>query len=310
MHPHDDTEQDAGRSGGPTPVSADVQVGLLLAGRYRITAELGHGAASTVYQANDQNVAGRQVALKVARRDHRGLQASRVRTHLVTEVQALAPLSHPALPTLIDVVVDKGRYSIVLEYLPGETLAQVAAHRSIAVTEVLDWALRLCDVLVYLHGHPHRPLTHGAVDSTHCWLLPQGRLVLFDFGTAAGATDVGRWQDVRALAVLCTKLLNEPPSIIPASGETAADPQTAPPRFSHCYGKSLKVARRSPRWRCAPDCRRWPTTCSYPGMSARRANHRFVSRHVTVASVAAPCAGIVSSALARLRPTRQFVWLR
>ena len=183
----------------------------LLAGRYRITAELGHGSASNVYRASDLQILGRQVALKVARMDRLSTQTGRARAHLVHEAQALAALHHPALPPLYDVLIQEEHYALVLEYLPGLTLRQIAARKPVDEAELLDWALRLCDVLVYLHGHPTHPLTHGAVGAAHCMLMPEGRLVLFDFGTADPVTDAGRWQDARAVAILCAGLLGNIP---------------------------------------------------------------------------------------------------
>ena len=78
------------------------------------------------------------------------------------------------------------------------------------------------------------PLTHGEVRPENCMLLPAGQLKLFDFGTAAAATDLTRRQDTLAVALLLYHVLTGRP---PFEGESALgvmlqviSDEPAPPR--------------------------------------------------------------------------------
>ncbi|GAC1428994.1 MAG: hypothetical protein NVSMB65_02320 [Chloroflexota bacterium] len=209
---------------GPTAAAPANRARNVVAGRYHVTAGLGTGAASTVYLANDLRIPGRQVALKIARPGRTSKQTSTARAHLVTEAHALAALAHPTVASLSDVLAQGEHYALVLEYLRGRTLQDVAGGWSVDASDVLDWGLRLCDTLVHLHNHPRYPLTHGGLRSENCMLMPQGRLVLFDFGTAAGATERGRQRDVRDLAVLLSQLLLGRPTQEEPSSEGGSSP--------------------------------------------------------------------------------------
>jgi serine/threonine protein kinase len=84
-------------------MSTTESTGQLLAGRYRLHEVIGRGGMATVYRATDESL-GRLVAIKVLSPDLTGTEHFR-RQH--DEVRLIASLSHPALVTLFDAVVDE-----------------------------------------------------------------------------------------------------------------------------------------------------------------------------------------------------------
>jgi serine/threonine protein kinase len=74
------------------------RIAALLADRYRIERELGHGAMATVYLAHDLRH-DRDVAVKVLRDE---LAASLGRERFLREIQLAAKLAHPHILPLYD----------------------------------------------------------------------------------------------------------------------------------------------------------------------------------------------------------------
>src|SRR5438093_13474453 len=93
----------------------------VLGGRYEIVSVLGHGGMAQVYLGSDR-VLGRQVAVKVL-----GPQFARDASFVARfrrEAQAAASLIHPNVVGVFDTGSDDGIHYIVMEYVPGRTLAQ------------------------------------------------------------------------------------------------------------------------------------------------------------------------------------------
>src|SRR5207253_6053641 len=88
----------------------------VIAGRYRLDELLGQGGMSEVWRAEDLEL-GRHVALKLLAPD-----ADRARFD--REARAVASLAHPNITQLYDYGESEGRPYMVVEYLPGGTLAE------------------------------------------------------------------------------------------------------------------------------------------------------------------------------------------
>src|SRR5688572_16092292 len=97
-----------------------IEAGAILAGRYRVLRMLGAGGMGTVYLAEDQ-LLGRQVAVK---RVHAAPESESGR-RIMREARLGATLRHPGLVTVFDIVADGDTLLLVMEYVPGETLADV-----------------------------------------------------------------------------------------------------------------------------------------------------------------------------------------
>ena len=100
------------------------------------------------------------------------------------EALLLARLSHPAIPTLYDYFLEDGYWYLVMEYLPGPTLANyIGQYAPLPPLEALNYAMQLCDVLDYLHQQVP-PIVFRDLKPSNVILSPEGRLMLVDFGIA------------------------------------------------------------------------------------------------------------------------------
>jgi serine/threonine protein kinase len=157
--------------------------GRRIAGRYRLTEQIGRGGMGTVWRADDE-VLGRQVAIKRlhARPE---LSADELATRYERtrrEARSAARIAHPNVIVVHDVVDDEGRPCIVMEYVPGPTLAELLKDgRTLPYQEAARIGLDMVAALRAAHaaGVLHRDVKPGNV------LLGAGdRIVLTDFGIA------------------------------------------------------------------------------------------------------------------------------
>src|SRR5687768_16676705 len=95
-----------------------MEPGSLVAGRYRVVRRLGAGAMATVHLAEDERL-GRPVALKAVEADPQSDQGRRI----LREARLGASRGHPNLVAVFDTLVEGGTLLLVLEYVPGGTLA-------------------------------------------------------------------------------------------------------------------------------------------------------------------------------------------
>jgi serine/threonine protein kinase len=94
-------------------------------GRYEIQRRLGRGGMGTVYVAHDP-VLGRMVAVKVFAGD---LDVPDARERFSREARAAAALNHPNIVTVYDFGEYGSQPFIVMEYVPGETMANLIRRK-------------------------------------------------------------------------------------------------------------------------------------------------------------------------------------
>jgi serine/threonine protein kinase len=98
------------------------------------------------------------------------------------EAQAAARLRHPGIVTIHDVVTEDGRPWIVMELVPGRSLAEeIAEHGLLTEQRTGEIGLKVLDALQAAHreGIAHRDVKPANI------LLDGDRVVLTDFGIAA-----------------------------------------------------------------------------------------------------------------------------
>ncbi len=159
------------------------QPGLLLNGRYLLTAHLADGGMGSVWRGTDE-VLSRDVAVKVLRPEYVGdaVFAARFRA----EARATAPLTSPGIAQVYDYgehVADGSRLTyLVLELVPGEALSAVLAREgSLAPDRVLAIVAQAAAALDAAHraGVVHRDVKPG-----NLLLTPTGIVKVTDFGIA------------------------------------------------------------------------------------------------------------------------------
>src|ERR671922_2132866 len=95
----------------------------VLQGRYRIVRQLGQGGMGAVYEAVDQRL-DTTVALKETL-----FTEERLRKQFEREARLLARLHHQALPRVSDHFTENDGQFLVMQFIPGEDLAEMMAKR-------------------------------------------------------------------------------------------------------------------------------------------------------------------------------------
>ncbi|TDC98814.1 serine/threonine protein kinase [Nonomuraea deserti] len=158
----------------------------VIAGRYQLLAPLGAGGAGTVWRARDM-VLGREVAVKEVRLPADPARRDRALTDTLREARAAAALNHPAIITVHDVLAEQGQPWIVMDLLPGRSLADLLRESGrLPPGQVAAIGLRVLDALEAAH---QRGILHRDVKPGNVMLTDSGEAVLTDFGIAAHIDD-------------------------------------------------------------------------------------------------------------------------
>lgn len=169
-----------GGDAGDETVLARDEVLWLGEDRYRLEAELGHGAMGEVWRARDTRL-DRDVAIKIMRREARGFD--RALERFDEEVRIGARLEHPGLVTVHDAgLLSDGRPWFAMRIVRGRTLADWLEQITAPGPEVLvEPILRVAEAV----GHAHaRGVVHRDLKPANVLLGPEGEVFVTDWGLA------------------------------------------------------------------------------------------------------------------------------
>lgn len=152
-------------------------------GSYVVLAKLGEGGMGEVYTARDQHLQ-RDVAIKVLPQafTHDQLRIDRFRR----EAQLLAALNHPNIATIHGLEEADGILYLVMELVPGQTLAERLQGGHVPLDETLRVGVQLAEALGAAH---QRGIAHRDIKPANIKLTPDGRIKILDFGLAKSADD-------------------------------------------------------------------------------------------------------------------------
>jgi serine/threonine protein kinase len=148
-------------------------------GVFEITEVIGRGGMGIVYLARDTKLE-RLVAIKSMPPELTTDTTARMRFQ--REAKLLASLNHPNIAVIHDMVEEKdGVAYLILEYIPGQTLAEHIAQKPMKLKEALSIAVQITEGLsaAYEKGVIHRDLKPGNIKIT-----PDGKIKILDFGLA------------------------------------------------------------------------------------------------------------------------------
>jgi Tol biopolymer transport system component len=147
-------------------------------GSYEILAQLGIGGMGEVYRARDTKL-GREVAIKVLP-DVFACDPDRL-ARFQREAQVLAALNHPNIAAIYGLDDDGKTKALILELVPGDTLADRIARGPIPLDEALPIAKQIAEALEAAHeqGIIHRDLKPANIKVT-----ADGVVKVLDFGLA------------------------------------------------------------------------------------------------------------------------------
>jgi serine/threonine protein kinase/dienelactone hydrolase len=171
------TLQLSGSKDPPTVTANPLQKGSKL-GPYAILGLLGAGGMGIVYRARDERLQ-RDVAIKVL--PPGALVEDAARRRFRKESLALAKLNHPNIAAVYDVGEQDGTDFLVMEYVPGQSLAEKAKTGALPAREALSLGGEIARALQEAHeqGIVHRDLKPGNIIVT-----PKGHAKVLDFGLA------------------------------------------------------------------------------------------------------------------------------
>jgi serine/threonine protein kinase len=168
--------------------------GTVLQKRYRIKRLLAQGGMGAVYEAEAIHLRNAPVAVKETFfNDFSNEKQEKLREQFKREAATLARLHHPALPQVKDHFVEGDGQFLVMDFIPGDDLDKLLERHLGEKGEpfgfwlVMEWAERLLDALVYIHGQ-YPPVIHRDIKPQNVKLTPRGELFLIDFGLAKDAT--------------------------------------------------------------------------------------------------------------------------
>lgn len=147
-------------------------------GHFEVQQLLGTGGMGEVYRARDTRL-GRDVAIKVLSRDVTRDSARYARFE--REARLLASLDHPNIATLLGNEEFGDSRALILEFVPGQTLADRLAHGPVPVLEALTIAEQIASALDAAH---ERGVVHRDLKPANIQLRPDGTVKLLDFGIA------------------------------------------------------------------------------------------------------------------------------
>ncbi len=218
-----------------------------LFGKFRLERRVGAGAMGVVYRATDLSL-GRVVALKTL-----PATSPEESVRLRREARAMAAIAHPNLALVFGAESWRGTPVLVLEYLPGGTLADRLSKAPLAP----DAALRLAGVLAAVLEHAHASgMLHRDVKPSNIGFTDQGVPKLLDFGLVRIAGESALAAGLRAFDPLAANqsrsALAGTPLYMSPEALSGAPPDPTFDLWSLCVVAFEAMAGRHPFERATP----------------------------------------------------------
>lgn len=163
--------------------SVEIEPGTVINGQYIVLKKIGQGGMSVVFLVENKRTQD-VFALKEIRRLSWDRNDTVVSQALLSEINIMKQLDHPAIPRIIDVFKDEQSFFILMDYVEGVSLDElIMKHGALHERFVTDVALQLCDILAYLH-ELRPPIIYRDMKPRNVILAADGRIKLIDFGIA------------------------------------------------------------------------------------------------------------------------------
>jgi serine/threonine-protein kinase len=147
-------------------------------GRYEVVDLIGQGGMGALFRAKDPRI-GRYVAIKLLRP---GYDTPELRERFSQEARAAGILSHPNIVTIYDVGEEDGLPFIAMEYVRGETFADLVCLRPpLVVPRKLQLMEEVCAGLAHAH---EAGIVHRDIKPANLIVGPEGTVKILDFGIA------------------------------------------------------------------------------------------------------------------------------
>ncbi|NUP52022.1 MAG: protein kinase, partial [Catenulispora sp.] len=187
------------RSGTPSRTSRPSRSGSrehtggeLIADRYRLQDRLGVGGMGEVWSGRDLRL-HRDVAVKLFHGGN-GMSASDLPGWLRREGIAAAQIVHPNVAVIYDQGAHRDRIYLVLELVPGTTLAELMQAGRLPVPDALSYAAQVAEALSAAHT---ARVVHRDIKPQNVLVTPDGTVKVVDFGIAGFLADTRSWTIAR-----------------------------------------------------------------------------------------------------------------
>eukprot|EP01002_Notosolenus_urceolatus_P014493 NODE_604_length_1928_cov_6.856307_g483_i0.p1 GENE.NODE_604_length_1928_cov_6.856307_g483_i0~~NODE_604_length_1928_cov_6.856307_g483_i0.p1 ORF type:complete len:395 (+),score=64.40 NODE_604_length_1928_cov_6.856307_g483_i0:711-1895(+) len=148
---------------------------------------IGSGGYGTVFQAHDQRT-GNLMAVKLIKFDPTANDVQQKIWLLQNEIKMLQTLKHPSIVRYITTERSGTSINILMEYVPGGSIAQVLARFGPFEEPVAaSYLLRIVSGVEYLHAHK---VVHRDLKGANILITPSGQAKLADFGSSGFVADL------------------------------------------------------------------------------------------------------------------------
>ncbi len=166
-----------------------LQSGTTLVDRYLIQEVIGAGGMGSVYRARDlhfPNVVKLVAVKQMINQARDQLVRDTIVQNFEREANILVTISHPAIPRIYDYFTHEDRSYLVLEFVHGKDIGALLNESQgfFPEEQVIGWAIELCDVLTFLHGHRPDPIIFRDMKPSNVMVNQYNHIVLVDFGIA------------------------------------------------------------------------------------------------------------------------------
>jgi tetratricopeptide (TPR) repeat protein len=153
---------------------------------YEILEKLGEGGMGVVYKARDIQLE-RLVALKFL--PPHIAEHPEEKARFIHEARSASALNHPNVTTIHGIEDSPEGLFIVMEYVEGKTVKEIAEKESPSIKRILDIAIQVCEGLTSAHK---KEIVHRDIKSDNIMVNPEGKVKIMDFGLAKlkGATKI------------------------------------------------------------------------------------------------------------------------
>jgi len=161
------------------------EVGKVYGGRYRLESLVATGGMGEVWQAHDEIIL-RSVAIKILKQEYMSDPGFLERFR--TEARLAAMVNHEGIANVFDYGEDSGSAYLVMELVPGESLAKILEReKTLPGERVLDIISQTARALQAAHesGMVHRDIKPG-----NLLITPDNQVKITDFGIARVADQV------------------------------------------------------------------------------------------------------------------------